>query len=170
MGGVPSQGIVCRSASGKVIKDDPVDFATLEPRPGSAMIECSIQLPGDVSQCHSRPGSRMDQMLGDELSRSLLDLTTSSNLRASPAHNASYSAAGFPQGKNMLDDLDVEINLGEEAATKAEKLRLEKEAEAKEREERKKADEKKMADLAEKRRLAAEKKAEEEAKKKEEEA
>merc|ERR1712013_655964 len=193
--GVPSQGIVCRSASGKVIKDDPVDFATMEPRPGSAMSECSIQLPGDVSQCHSRPGSRMDQMLGDELSRSLLDLTTSGNLRASPAHNASYSAAGFPQGKNMLDDLDVEINLGEEAATKrmheekekerkeeeaakkkeeaaakAEKLRLEKEAEAKEREERKKADEKKMADLAEKRRLAAEKKAEEEAKKKEEEA
>merc|ERR1712173_495478 len=154
--GVPSQGIVCRSASGKVIKDDPVDFATMEPRPGSAMSECSIQLPGDVSQCHSRPGSRMDQMLGDELSRSLLDLTTSGNLRASPAHNASYSAAGFPQGKNMLDDLDVEINLGEEAATK--------------REEKKKADEKKMADLAEKRRLAAEKKAEEEAKKKEEEA
>merc|ERR1712241_1608985 len=123
--GVPSQGIVCRSASGKVIKDDPVDFATMEPRPGSAMSECSIQLPGDVSQCHSRPGSRMDQMLGDELSRSLLDLTTSGNLRASPAHNASYSAAGFPQGKNMLDDLDVEINLGEEAATK-----LEEEAEA----------------------------------------
>merc|ERR1712039_495388 len=118
--GVPSQGIVCRSASGKVIKDDPVDFATMEPRPGSAMSECSIQLPGDVSQCHSRPGSRMDQMLGDELSRSLLDLTTSGNLRASPAHNASYSAAGFPQGKNMLDDLDVEINLGEEAATKRE--------------------------------------------------
>merc|ERR1712113_475941 len=84
------------------IKDDPVDFATMEPRPGSAMSECSIQLPGDVSQCHSRPGSRMDQMLGDELSRSLLDLTTSGNLRASPAHNASYSAAGFPQGKNML--------------------------------------------------------------------
>ena len=46
-----------RSASGKVIKDDPVDFATMsmEPtRPGSAMSECSIQLPGDVS----RPGSR----------------------------------------------------------------------------------------------------------------
>merc|ERR1712130_87839 len=77
-------------------------------RPGSAMSECSIQLPGDVS----RPGSRMDQMLGDELSRSLLDLTTSGNLHASPAHNASYSS-GFPQGKNMLDDLDVEINLGE---------------------------------------------------------
>merc|ERR1712083_399918 len=92
-----------------------VDFATMEPRPGSAMSECSIQLPGDVSQCHSRPGSRMDQMLGDELSRSLLDLTTSGNLRASPAHNASYSS-GFPQGKNMLDDLDVEINLGEDAA------------------------------------------------------
>merc|ERR1711990_1431742 len=118
--GVPTQGIVCRSASGKVIKDDPVDFATMEPRPGSAMSECSIQLPGDVSQCHSRPGSRMDQMLGDDLSRSLLDLTTSGNLRASPAHNASYSAAGFPQGKNMLDDLDVEINLGEDAATKRE--------------------------------------------------
>merc|ERR1712012_1063655 len=192
--GVPSQGIVCRSASGKVIKDDPVDFATMEPRPGSAMSECSIQLPGDVSQCHSRPGSRMDQMLGDELSRSLLDLTTSGNLRASPAHNASYSAAGFPQGKNMLDDLDVEINLGEEAATKreeeaeasrkaaeaaAEKIRAdakrmheEKEKERKEAEaaKKKKADEKKMADLAEKRRLAAEKKAEEEAKKKEEEA
>merc|ERR1712037_555143 len=77
--------------------------------------ECSIQLPGDVS----RPGSRMDQMLGDELSRSLLDLTTSGNLQASPAHNASYSS-GFPQGKNMLDDLDVEINLGEDAATKRE--------------------------------------------------
>ena len=44
---------------------------------------------------------RMDQMLGDELSRSLLDLTTSGNLQASPAHNASYSS-GFPQGKNML--------------------------------------------------------------------
>merc|ERR1712241_1402763 len=116
--GVPSQGIVCRSASGKVIKDDPVDFATMsmEPtRPGSAMSECSIQLPGDVS----RPGSRMDQMLGDELSRSLLDLTTSGNLQASPAHNASYSS-GFPQGKNMLDDLDVEITLGEDAATKRE--------------------------------------------------
>merc|ERR1711936_687714 len=116
--GVPSQGIVCRSASGKVIKDDPVDFATMsmEPtRPGSAMSECSIQLPGDGS----RPGSRMDQMLGDELSRSLLDLTTSGNLQASPAHNASYSS-GFPQGKNMLDDLDVEINLGEDAATKRE--------------------------------------------------
>ena len=40
-------------------------------------------------------------MLGDELSRSLLDLTTSGNLQASPAHNASYSS-GFPQGKNML--------------------------------------------------------------------
>merc|ERR1712107_71653 len=80
-------------------KDDPVDFATMEPRPGSAMSECSIQLPGDVSQCHSRPGSRMDQMLGDELSRSLLDLTTSGNLRASPAHNASYSAAGFHRAK-----------------------------------------------------------------------
>merc|ERR1711970_1692071 len=77
--------------------------------------ECSIQLPGDVS----RPGSRMDQMLGDELSRSLLDLTTSGNLQASPAHNTSYSS-GFPQGKNMLDDLDVEINLGEDAATKRE--------------------------------------------------
>merc|ERR1711981_1332406 len=116
--GIPSQGIVCRSASGKVIKDDPVDFATMsmEPtRPGSAMSECSIQLPGDVS----RPGSRMDQMLGDELSRSLLDLTISGNLQASPAHNASYSS-GFPQGKNMLDDLDVEINLGEDAATKGE--------------------------------------------------
>jgi len=58
-------------------------------------------------------------MLGDELSRSLLDLTTSGNLQASPAHNASYSS-GFPQGKNMLDDLDVEINLGEDAATKRE--------------------------------------------------
>merc|ERR1712203_719712 len=186
--GVPSQGIVCRSASGKVIKDDPVDFAamSMEPtRPGSAMSECSIQLPGDVS----RPGSRMDQMLGDELSRSLLDLTPSGNLQASPAHNASYSS-GFPQGKNMLDDLDVEINLGEDAATKreeeeearkkaaeatAEKIRAdakkqheekEKEAEAKEREEKKKADDKKMADMAEKRRIAAEQKAEEEAKKK----
>merc|ERR1712226_787488 len=116
--GVPSQGIVCSSASGKVIKDDPVDFSamSMEPtRPGSAMSECSIQLPGDGS----RPGSRMDQMLGDELSRSLLDLTTSGNLQASPAHNASYSS-GFPQGKNMLDDLDVEINLGEDAATKRE--------------------------------------------------
>merc|ERR1712088_114758 len=197
--GVPSQGIVCRSASGKVIKDDPVDFATMsmEPtRPCSAMSECSIQLPGDVS----RPGSRMDQMLGDELSLSLLDLTISGNLQASPAHNASYSS-GFPQGKNMLDDLDVEINLGEdaaekiradakkqheekekerkeaeaakkkeEAAAKAEKLKQEKEAEAKEREEKKKADDKKMADMAEKRRIAAEQKAEEEAKKKEEEA
>merc|ERR1712226_1136786 len=190
--GVPSQGIVCRSASGKVIKDDPVDFSamSMEPtRPGSAMSECSIQLPGDGS----RPGSRMDQMLGDELSRSLLDLTTSGNLQASPAHNASYSS-GFPQGKNMLDDLDVEINLGEDAATKreeeeearkkaaeatAEKIRAdakkqheekEKEAEAKEREEKKKADDKKMADMAEKRRIAAEQKAEEEAKKKEEEA
>merc|ERR1712038_1448357 len=183
--GVPSQGIVCRSASGKVIKDDPVDFATMsmEPtRPGSAMSECSIQLPGDVS----RPGSRMDQMLGDELSRSLLDLTTSGNLQASPAHNASYSS-GFPQGKNMLDDLDVEINLGEDAATKreeeeeasrkaaeamAEKIRADakKQHEEKEKEEKKKADDKKMADMAEKRRIAAEQKAEEEAKKKEEEA
>merc|ERR1712241_655315 len=152
--GVPSQGIVCRSASGKVIKDDPVDFATMsmEPtRPGSAMSECSIQLPGDVS----RPGSRMDQMLGDELSRSLLDLTTSGNLQASPAHNASYSS-GFPQGKNMLDDLDVEINLGEDAATKreeaaeamAEKIRAdakkqfeEKEKERKEAEAAKKKEE-----------------------------
>merc|ERR1712037_315299 len=138
--------------------------------------ECSIQLPGDVS----RPGSRMDQMLGDELSRSLLDLTTSGNLQASPAHNASYSS-GFPQGKNMLDDLDVEINLGEDAATKrekekerkeaeaakkkeeaaakAEKLKLEKETEAKEREERKKADDKKMADMAERRKKLAEQKA-----------
>merc|ERR1739844_740418 len=85
-------------------------------------------LPGDVS----RPGSRMDQMLGDELSRSLLDLTTSGNLQASPAHNASYSS-GFPQGKNMLDDLDVEINLGEDAATKREE---EEEASRKEAEER----------------------------------
>merc|ERR1712172_139282 len=191
--GVPAQGIVCGSASGKVIKDDPVDFATMEPtRPGSAMSECSIQLPADVS----RPGSRMDQMLGDELSRSLLDLTTSGNLQASPAHNASYSS-GFPQGKNMLDDLDVEINLGEDAATKreeeeeasrkaaeamAEKIRSDakkqfeekekerKDAEAAKREERKKADEKKMADMAEKRKKLAEQKAEEEAKKKEDEA
>merc|ERR1712226_1043853 len=201
--GVPSQGIVCRSASGKVIKDDPVDFSamSMEPtRPGSAMSECSIQLPGDGS----RPGSRMDQMLGDELSRSLLDLTTSGNLQASPAHNASYSS-GFPQGKNMLDDLDVEINLGEDAATKreeeeearkkaaeatAEKIRADakkqheekekerKEAEAAKKKEeaaakaekKKKADDKKMADMAEKRRIAAEQKAEEEAKKKEEEA
>merc|ERR1712156_1387886 len=154
--GVPSQGIVCRSASGKVIKDDPVDFATMEPRPGSAMSECSIQLPGDVSQCHSRPGSRMDQMLGDELSRSLLDLTTSGNLRASPAHNASYSAAGFPQGKNMLDDLDVEINLGEEAATKrdeeAEASRKAAEAAA----EKIRADAKRMHEEKEKERKEAE--------------
>merc|ERR1712147_306705 len=161
--GVPNQGIVCRSASGKVIKDDPVDFATMEPRPGSAMSECSIQLPGDVSQCHSRPGSRMDQMLGDELSRSLLDLTTSGNLRASPAHNASYSAAGFPQGKNMLDDLDVEINLGEEAATQrdeeAEASRKAAEAAA----EKIRADAKRMHEEKEK-----EKKEAEAAKKKEE--
>merc|ERR1711981_117154 len=201
--GVPSQGIVCRSASGKVIKDDPVDFSamSMEPtRPGSAMSECSIQLPGDVS----RPGSRMDQMLGDELSRSLLDLTTSGNLQASPAHNASYSS-GFPQGKNMLDDLDVEINLGEDAATKreeeeearkkaaeatAEKIRAdakkqheEKEKEGKEAEAAKKKEEaaakaeklkqEKEAEAKEreeKRRIAAEQKAEEEAKKKEEEA
>merc|ERR1711973_632305 len=154
--GVPSQGIVCRSASGKVIKDDPVDFAAMEPRPGSAMSECSIQLPGDVSQCQSRPGSRMDQMLGDELSRSLLDLTTSGNLRASPAQNASYSAAGFPQGKNMLDDLDVEINLGEEAATKrdeeAEASRKAAEAAA----EKIRADAKRMHEEKEKERKEAE--------------
>merc|ERR1712107_525770 len=182
--GVPNQGIVCRSASGKVIKDDPVDFATMEPRPGSAMSECSIQLPGDVSQCHSRPGSRMDQMLGDELSRSLLDLTTSGNLRASPAHNASYSAAGFPEGKNMLDDLDVEINLGEEAATKreeeaeasrkaaeaaAEKIRAdakrmheEKEKERKEAEAKKKEEEKQKKLEAKAKKEAEEKKKEEE--------
>jgi len=154
--GVPSQGIVCRSASGKVIKDDPVDFATMEPRPGSAMSECSIQLPGDVSQCHSRPGSRMDQMLGDELSRSLLDLTTSGNLRASPAHNASYSAAGFPQGKNMLDDLDVEINLGEEAATKREEEAEASRKAAEAAAEKIRADAKRMHEEKEKERKEAE--------------
>merc|ERR1712226_427955 len=152
--GVPSQGIVCRSASGKVIKDDPVDFSamSMEPtRPGSAMSECSIQLPGDGS----RPGSRMDQMLGDELSRSLLDLTTSGNLQASPAHNASYSS-GFPQGKNMLDDLDVEINLGEDAATKREE---EEEASRKAAEamaEKVRADAKKQFEEKEKERKEAE--------------
>merc|ERR1712088_183703 len=161
--GVPSQGIVCRSASGKVIKGDPVDFATLEPRPGSAMSECSIQLPGDVSQCHSRPGSRMDQMLGDDQSRSLLDLTTSGNLRASPAHNASYSAAGFPQGKNMLDDLDVEINLGEDAATKREEEAEASRKAAEAAAEKIRADAKRMHEEKEK-----EKKEAEAAKKKEE--
>merc|ERR1712203_1058895 len=153
--GVPSQGIVCRSASGKVIKDDPVDFAamSMEPtRPGSAMSECSIQLPGDVS----RPGSRMDQMLGDELSRSLLDLTTSGNLRASPAHNASYSAAGFPQGKNMLDDLDVEINLGEDAATKREEEAEASRKAAEAAAEKIRADAKRMHEEKEKERKEAE--------------
>merc|ERR1711936_1330741 len=152
--GVPSQGIVCRSASGKVIKDDPVDFAamSMEPtRPGSAMSECSIQLPGDVS----RPGSRMDQMLGDELSRSLLDLTTSGNLQASPAHNASYSS-GFPQGKNMLDDLDVEINLGEDAATKREEEEEARKKAAEATAEKIRADAKKQHEEKEKERKEAE--------------
>merc|ERR1712130_74391 len=135
-------------------------------RPGSAMSECSIQLPGDVS----RPGSRMDQMLGDELSRSLLDLTTSGNLHASPAHNASYSS-GFPQGKNMLDGLDVEINLGEDAATKREE---EEEASRKAAEamaEKIRADAKIQFEEKEKERKEAEeaKKKEEETRKKEEE-
>merc|ERR1712038_182456 len=136
--GVPSQGIVCRSASGKVIKDDPVDFATMEPRPGSAMSECSIQLPGD------------------ELSRSLLDLTTSGNLRASPAHNASYSPADFPQGKNMLDDLDVEINLGEEAATKREEEAEASRKAAEAAAEKIRADAKRMHEAKEKERKEAE--------------
>merc|ERR1712226_858056 len=152
--GVPSQGIVCRAASGKVIKDDPVDLATMsmEPtRPGSAMSECSIQLPGDVS----RPGSRMDQMLGDELSRSLLDLTTSGNLQASPAHNASYSS-GFPQGKNMLDDLDVEINLGEDAATKREEEEEARKKAAEATAEKIRADAKKQHEEKEKERKEAE--------------
>merc|ERR1712226_350962 len=152
--GVPSQGIVCRSASGKVIKDDPVDFSamSMEPtRPGSAMSECSIQLPGDGS----RPGSRMDQMLGDELSRSLLDLTTSGNLQASPAHNASYSS-GFPQGKNMLDDLDVEINLGEDAATKREEEEEARKKAAEATAEKIRADAKKQHEEKEKERKEAE--------------
>merc|ERR1712060_701141 len=159
--GVPSQGIVCRSASGKVIKDDPVDFSamSMEPtRPGSAMSECSIQLPGDGS----RPGSRMDQMLGDELSRSLLDLTTSGNLQASPAHNASYSS-GFPQGKNMLDDLDVEINLGEDAASKREEEEEARKKAAEAMAEKIRADAKKAFEAKEKVRLeeeAVQKKAE----------
>merc|ERR1712088_1204986 len=152
--GVPSQGIVCRSASGKVIKDDPVDFSamSMEPtRPGSAMSECSIQLPGDGS----RPGSRMDQILGDELSRSLLDLTTSGNLQASPAHNASYSS-GFPQGKNMLDDLDVEINLGEDAATKREEEEEARKKAAEATAEKIRADAKKQHEEKEKERKEAE--------------
>merc|ERR1712001_772400 len=152
--GVPSQGIVCRSASGKVIKDDPVDFSamSMEPtRPGSAMSESSIQLPGDGS----RPGSRMDQMLGDELSRSLLDLTTSGNLQASPAHNASYSS-GFPQGKNMLDDLDVEINLGEDAATKREEEEEARKKAAEATAEKIRADAKKQHEEKEKERKEAE--------------
>merc|ERR1712083_736703 len=134
--------------------DDPVDFSamSMEPtRPGSAMSECSIQLPGDGS----RPGSRMDQMLGDELSRSLLDLTTSRNLQASPAHNASYSS-GFPQGKNMLDDLDVEINLGEDAATKREEEEEARKKAAEATAEKIRADAKKQHEEKEKERKEAE--------------
>ena len=77
--------------------------ATAGQDPGESVGEPNLVKANSESKSktpHSLP--RMDQMLGDELSRSLLDLTTSGNLRASPAHNASYSAAGFPQGKNML--------------------------------------------------------------------
>ena len=63
------------------------------------MSEMSIQLAGDSS----RPGSRMDQMdrqmLGDELSRSLIDISGSMANLAPAKTSDAYS---FPQGKNML--------------------------------------------------------------------
>jgi len=161
--GVPAAFPLLRDASGHVIKDDPADNLTLE-RPGSAMSDMSIQI-GEKET--SRPGSRMSQdprMLGDELSHSLLDLSMVNNaLSKSPQPSSGKSPQppyGLSSGKNMLDDLDVEINLGEDAATKRDE-----ENEAARRS--KAADTKRQFEEMEKERKAAEtaqKKAEAEAK------
>merc|ERR1711962_321526 len=86
-------GLVLRSASGQVIRDEQQDPFTME-RPGSAMSEMSEMVIPGMTHDTSRPGSRMGTMetamLGDEVSHSLLDLSAAaekSNLFApSPSH------------------------------------------------------------------------------------
>merc|ERR1711962_594037 len=84
-------GLVLRSASGQVIRDEQQDPFTME-RPGSAMSEMSeMVIPyHDTSRPGSRMGTMETAMLGDEVSHSLLDLTAAaekSNLFApSPSH------------------------------------------------------------------------------------
>jgi len=111
--GQTAQGLVLRDASGKVIKDDPNIFLNTE-RPGSAMSEMSIGFH-DLS----RPGSRQDLMMGDEVSNSLLDLSFSTKIDPfASSHPTKPEDYVMTTKGDLQDDLDVEIDFGEEASTK----------------------------------------------------
>jgi len=113
--GQTAQGIVLRDATGKVIKDDPNIFLNTE-RPGSAMSEMSIGIH-DLS----RPGSRQDLVMGDEVSNSLLDLSFSTKIDPfTSSHPTKPDDYVIRTKGDLQDDLDVEIDFGEEASTKRE--------------------------------------------------